>query len=209
MRRCIWCAEDPGKTEEVCEACGRSQKGEDGRPLRRVDILYDAAVDLQRRRYREVMTVGVGAFALISIAAPVFVIAAPLVAAVLLILHMVLLRLYLFRDSFRLLSGRRRFFVRWITRLGLIVAGTFGYSTTVTPVAGAVTGAGTFAILSAATNAYVFRSLRRERLGLPLEAWEKVTLVVLAVLFLVVVALAIAIGAAVGWGIAELRQLSG
>lgn len=204
MRRCVWCAEDLASESERCPACGRSQTADDGSDLRLIDIVYEDVVARQRAAYRDVMIGGTTGYAAVAIAAPLVAIAAPVVVGVLLTVHLLILRLHLFRRSIRLLSPKRRFFVRWITRLGLIVAGTFGYSSTLAPVVGAVTGAATFAGLTAATNYYVLRSLKRERLGLPLELWEKITLALLAVLATGLILGLIAIALLIGWGFSEL-----
>ncbi|MBW3563402.1 MAG: hypothetical protein KY459_01595 [Acidobacteria bacterium] len=199
MSRCPWCAEKVPRGEGLCPTCGRAVIDDHGRPLRRLDLVYEETVAWQKRTANELLLWGSIAFAVASLAVPLTNVAAPVAAAFLLVTQMVVLRLVLARRAMLLLSARRRMFVRWITRLGLIVAGTVGYGATLAPIVGAGAGGLTFALLTFATHRYILRSLRKEKEREPPELWEKLVLLLLALILTFILISLLAMGYAIGW----------
>lgn len=131
----------------------------------------------------------------------------PFAVPLVLVAHLVVIRVWLTRDSRSLLGPARRFFVRWISRLVFLWVGGLGYSLSATPLVGIVLGAGTFASLTAGAHYYTLWSLRREHERKPLALWEKLTLLALVALTLTLLVLAIGLAVLLGWSIAQLVEL--
>ena len=199
MSRCPWCAEKYSGKPAACPACGRLLTNEQGDPIRPIDVIYDDLVRHQHATASHLMLWGSLGFGLASLAVPLLNIAAPIAAGMLLVTQMVVLRIVLARRPMQFLGARRRLYVRWITRLGLIVVGTFGYGATLAPIAGAIAGSATFAALTFATHRYILRSLEREKNRRAPELWEKIVLTLLVLVLGMMITVAIAIGAALGW----------
>jgi hypothetical protein len=124
-----------------------------------------------------------------------------------LLAHVLVLRIVLIRQARSLLNRSRRFFVRWICRLSILWLGTLGYSLTALPVIGVVPGVVTFVGLTALVHHYTLWSLARERQGLPLALWEKLTLISLALMTVVLIVVMAVIAALVGWSLARLIEM--
>jgi hypothetical protein len=120
---------------------------------------------------------------------------------VLVVLHLGLVRLVLFRETRPLLGPRRRFFHRWLGRLAWLWLGGPGYALTAVPVAGALAGGAVFAGLTAGYHYYTLWSLRQERERRRPTWWEVTLLVVLAVLTLAVLATLAVLVFVLGWAI--------
>lgn len=173
-----------------------------------MDLRYDDAVASQRRRLVRLLAWGGGAAAVLFGLMPLLHLAlSPALAVPLaLVAHLIALRVYLVRDSLRLLSAPRRAFGRWLVRLSCLWLGSLGYGSTLVPLAGVVTGVATFAGLTAGVHAYTLWMLDRERRRQPLTAWERVVLGALVLLTLAAALALVTIGLLVGWTVGELLQ---
>jgi len=200
-RRCPWCLEPLRRSERKaasCPHCDRPLDGPDGEPGE-LDLRYEGIEARQRDRVVEVLRWGVPAVAIIAVAASMLhlggVVLAPLVALV----HLVVLRVWVVREARRYLGPTRRLFTRWAARFSFLWLGLPGYAAMAVPLAGIVSGAATFVVLTEVVHVYTAWSLARERSGRPMLAWETVLMAALATVTIVLVlGLAIA-GFVVGW----------
>mgnify|MGYP006288247611 FL=1 len=143
---------------------------------------YERVEEAQWRDYRRLLLYGSVTAAAVALPLPLLHAAAPLAAPVLVLVHLVLVRAVLVRDAMTLLSRTRRGFVRWVTRLSFLWLALPGYTLAAAPLVGAVVSAATFAGLTTLAHHYVLYGLCRERDRMPLAAWEKLVLLVLAAL---------------------------
>jgi hypothetical protein len=158
----------------------------------------------QCRRFRTFLTVGLPTAAVISLLVPLLHAGAIALVPMVAVAHLVSLRLVLVRDASRLLGGRRRRFVRWMSRFAFLWIGLPGYGLTVTPLAGVVAGTATFAALTAAVHHYAAWSLRMERDRRPLQLWEKLLLTALALLTVAFFIALVLLSLVLGWSVAAL-----
>jgi hypothetical protein len=123
------------------------------------------------------------------------VLLAPLVALV----HLVVLRVWVVRESRRYLGRTRRLFTRWAARFSFLWLGLPGYAAMAVPLVGIVRGVATFVVLTEVVHVYTAWSLARDRSGRPMLAWETVLMATLATITVVVVVGIIIGGLVVGW----------
>ena len=204
-RRCPWCLEPlPARhaASAPCLACGRELVDDRGDELRPIDLRYEEVRRRQKAAFRSFMTAGVAVAVVVSLILPVLHLAAVAAAPVIVVVHLVLVRVVLLRESRQLLGRRRRFFTRWLSRLAFLWVGVPGWGLAAVPVVGAVVGAGTFAVLTWGAHAYMLLSLHRERRRLPLLGLEKALLVALVVLTVAAIGVVLAGAGFVAWGVA-------
>jgi hypothetical protein len=206
---CPWCREPLRRTErssELCPHCGRPRV-EGGRELRPVDLRYQEVEAGQWTIYRQLMIWGSASAALVFLVLPLIVpIAAP---PLVLVAHLLVVRIWLTRRARALLSGTRRFFVRWISRLAFLWLGGLGYGLSAVPLVGVLLGAGVFAGLTTAVHYYTLWSLECELQRRPLALWEKLTLLGLVLLTMLLILVVAGLALALGWSIAKLVELLG
>ena len=103
--------------------------------------------------------------------------------------------------------------VIFVTIMGLFLTGlwigSIGYGFAVLPIAGAAVAAMTFAGLTWLVHNYVLWSLEREADRMPLARWEKAVLMLLAVATVVMLIVVVVLTAAVGWSLAQVKELIG
>ncbi|MBN2430288.1 MAG: hypothetical protein JXQ27_02380 [Acidobacteria bacterium] len=212
MRKCPWCKETVAVKQRnlaACPFCGRSWlPGDPGLQVLNARRIAEI-IERQTLRYRRLVGYGSAVVAALFLLAPVFHIGvSPLVVVPLLVLaHSLVIRYFLVAKARRVLSRTRRMFVRWITRLVLLWAGSLGYGFTVLPVVGVVCGVATFAGLTSIVHAYTVWSLRREQADAPLTGWEKLVLGLLAGMTVLVLAGLLLAALLLGWTVNQLVNL--
>ncbi len=87
------------------------------------------------------------------------VLLSPFVALV----HLVVLRVYVVREARHYLGPTRRLFTRWAARFAFLWLGLPGYAAMAVPLAGIVSGAATFVVLTEVVHVYTAWSLAREQ----------------------------------------------
>jgi len=208
--RCPWCCEPLSRRERgggECPHCGRPLRTDHGEELRPVDLRYEGVEAAQRGRYSTLLLYGSAVAAAIVLPLPLLHATAPLAVPLLVVAHMLVLRVYLIRHAVGLLGSKRRFFVRWITRLSLLWVGMLGYGLALAPVVGLVPGVMTWAGLTTLVHRYTLWSLDRERRRLPLMVWEKVALTCFVILTAFGVLLLAGAALLLGWSVAALIEL--
>lgn len=205
---CPWCCESipgwPGRHGDTCPSCGRPLLGADGAELRMLDLRYDRVRAEQELRFRQLVGGGVVASAgiavLLSLAGPAGVVGAP----VMVVAHLVAIRVFLLGRTVRLLGGRRRVFVRWITRLATVWIGGLVYTLAPVPVAGAILVAAVFCGITWLAHSYARWALEQELRRRPPQRWERVVLWTLAVITGAALVAALGVAVLVGWGLGAL-----
>ncbi len=205
-RVCPWCLEPLARGERdaaECPRCGRPLRDEDCRQVRLVDVRFEPVTAAQRRRFVRLLQIGTPSVAAVCLLVPLLHLTGLMLAAVpvLVVMHLGLVRLLLFRETLPLLGVRRRFFHRWLGRLAFLWLGGAGYALTGIPVAGALAGGAVFAGLTTGYHYYTLWSLRREKERLLPTWWEVAVLVALAMLTLAVLGAVLALAAAMGWAV--------
>ena len=199
--RCPWCLEPLSFVERktaACPHCERPLDGPDGEP-RELDLRYEAIEARQRARVQEVLQWGAPVIAVIAIAVSLIHIGGVLLAPLVALVHLVVLRVYVVREARRYLGPTRRLFTRWMARFAFLWLGLPGYAAMAVPLAGIVSGAVTFVVLTEVVHVYTAWSLTREKSRQPMLAWETVLMATLATITIVVM-IGVVIGAlAVGW----------
>ena len=199
--RCPWCLVPLSFVERktaACPHCERPLDGPDGEP-RELDLRYEAIEARQRARVQEVLQWGAPAIAVIAIAVSLIHIGGVLLAPLVALVHLVVLRVYVVREARRYLGPTRRLFTRWMARFAFLWLGLPGYAAMAVPLAGIVSGAVTFVVLTEVVHVYTAWSLTREKSRQPMLAWETVLMATLATITIVVM-IGVVIGAlAVGW----------
>ena len=201
---CPWCLEPLARGEReaaACPRCGWPLKDEGCRQVRLVDVRFDPVTASQKRRFVRMLQIGTPSVAGVCLLVPLLHLTGLMLAAVpvLVVLHLGLVRLLLFRETLPLLGVRRRFFHRWLGRLAFLWLGGAGYALTGIPVAGALAGGAVFAGLTTGYHYYTLWSLGREKDRLPPTWWEIAVLVALAMLTLAVLAAVIVFVFVIGW----------
>jgi hypothetical protein len=207
---CPWCCEPLSRRERGesrCAHCGRPLRTDQGKELRPVDLRYEGVEAAQCGRYSTLVLYGSAVAAALVLPLPLLHAAAPLAVPLLVVAHMLVLRLHLIRRAVVLLGSKRRFFVRWITRLSLLWLGMLGYGLSLAPVVGVIPAVATWAGLTTLVHRYTLWSLGRERRRLPLMLWEKIAFTLFAVLTVGGVLLLAALALLLGWSVAALIEL--
>jgi hypothetical protein len=207
FRTCPWCLEGlpiRHPRDRPCPACGRELVDDDGRELTAVDLRFDSVEAQQCERFAKILGIGTIVAAGAALAVPFIGVFGPLVIALGLLAHLILVRAALVGDSMRLLRPGRRLVGRWLTRLVFLWGGGLGYGAAMVPLAGVVPAAGTFALLTAFVHHYSLWSLRRDRDRRGASGWETALLVGLAVLTLILLVVGLVLGLVVGWSISHL-----
>lgn len=209
---CPWCLERLSfryRKASVCPHCGRPLRPQDSLDnARPIDVHY-SEIDAQlHSNYRGMMTYGSWAILCFLLLAQATHLAAPFLGHLLLtpiplVGHMVACRWLLLREPRRLMSIKRRFFTRWITRLAFISLGVVGYSLAAIPILGVFIGVGTYAGITSLVFNYTAWSLRREHDRLPLAVWEKLLFALLVLLAIAALVLLCLIVAGVVWLVGE------
>lgn len=189
-----------------CPRCGRPLHRPDGARLRRLDILAERLRPRLEQYFERLLEAGGACAAGVFIVAPVLHLAvSPLIAGPsFLIAHMIACRVLFVAPVRRLLSGRRRFLVRWIPRMAFLWLGGIGYTVTAVPVVGALAGLASFIGLSFLAYHYSLRCLARELEGAAPEWWETALVVTLLLVTAGLVLVGLLLGLLVGWSIGEL-----
>jgi len=205
-KACPWCLEPlvRGEREAAeCPLCGRPLRDEGGRPVRLVDVRSGPVEAAQRRRFLRMLQFGTPSVAAVCLLLPLLHLTGLMLAAVpvLVVAHLGLVRLLLFREALPLLGPHRRFLHRWLGRLAFLWLGGGGYALAAIPVAGALAGGAVFAGLTSGYHYYTLWSLRRERERLSPTWWEIAVLVALAMLTLAVLGAILVVALAMGWAI--------
>jgi len=182
----------------ACPHCERPLDGPDGEP-RELDLRYEAIEARQRARVQEVLQWGAPAIAVIAIAASLIHIGGVLLAPLVALVHLVVLRVYVVREARRYLGPTRRLFTRWMARFAFLWLGLPGYAAMVVPLAGIVSGAVTFLVLTEVVHVYTAWSLDREKSRQPMLAWETVLMATLATITIVVMIVVVIGALVVGW----------
>jgi hypothetical protein len=199
---CPWCLEPLALAErkEVrCPRCGRPLLDEVGRELRAIDLRYERTAEQQHERFLQLLLVGVPVALVLAIGLSALHLAAVAVAPLVVVVHLIVVRAWLVRETMRLLGTARRRFVRWLARLGFLWIGIPGYGLAAAPLVGIVPAVATFAGLTAAVHAYTSWSLTRESQRAPLAGWEKALLWGLALATLAALIVLAAVVALLGW----------
>jgi hypothetical protein len=209
-QHCPWCREPlpSGRLSvDECPHCARPLVSGDGSKLRLVDVHYERVAADQKARFRRLLLPGCLAAAAVTMLMPVLQAASLVAVPLVLVVHLVVVRLFLVRDAFRLLGKARRLFVRWIARLAFLWVGLPGYAASAVPVIGLATGPATFAALTVLVHRYVLWSLGREKERRGLTGWEKLLLAALAALTIAALVVLLALAALLGWSTAKFVEI--
>ncbi|MEJ2581170.1 MAG: hypothetical protein P8127_05960 [Acidobacteriota bacterium] len=160
----------------------------------------------QTATYRRLLMWGTPPVAVVAIVMPLVHIGALAVVPLVVAAHLVVVRIVLVRDAQRLLRPVRRLLNRWLGRFAFLWLGLPGYGAMTVPVAGIAVGAGTFALLTSIVHLSTAVSLERERKGKELAGWEKTLPITLAVISIVLILLAVAAAALLGWSVAGIME---
>lgn len=115
----------------------------------------------------------------------------PMIGMVILVAHAIATRVYLVRVPRQLMSPMRRFFIRWVPRMGFLSLGIPGYCAfSPMPTIGIVFGIVTYVFLTVLVKSYVTYCLKREREQLPLAWWESFILLIFASAIFSIIAVA-------------------
>jgi hypothetical protein len=150
------------------------------------------------------LPVGAPVAGAVALVLPFLHLAVVAVAPLAALIHLVLVRLLLVRDAWRVLGARRRRIGRWMLRLVFLWVGVPGYGLAAIPAAGVLLAAGVFAGLTTAAHHYVLWSLRREHQRAPAAAWERVVITVLVALTVALLAVTALVVLVVGWSLGAL-----
>ena len=205
-KSCPWCLEPlPSRqTFEECPHCGR-RLGTDANEVT-LDLRFARVQQEQTATYRRLLMWGTPLVAIIAIVMPLVHIGALALVPLMVAVHLVVVRIVLVRDAQRMLRPVRRLLNRWLGRFAFLWIGLPGYGAMTVPVAGVAVGAGTFGLLTSVVHLSTAVSLDRERKGKELAGWEKALPIMLAVVSIVVIVLAIAAAALLGWSVAGIMD---
>ncbi len=204
-RLCPWCCERlPARRSdlEACPSCGRPLHDDTGGELRPVDLRWTTVEADLWSRIRTILALGTPAVALVVLLTPPL--AGPVVAALAVAIHLLVLRLAVVVPVQRLVGPRRRMLNRWVTRLLVLWVALPGYGAAVVPLAGALVAAGAFAVVTLGCGGYALRSLHLERDRAEPPAWETALVAGLAVLTVAGLAIVAVLVLAIGWTVGEL-----
>lgn len=119
----------------------------------------------------------------------------PMIGTVILVAHAIATRVYLVRVPRQLMSPMRRFFIRWVPRMGFLSLGIPGYCVfSPIPTVGIVFGIVTYVFLTVLVKSYVTYCLKKEREQLPLAWWESFILLIFAGAIFSIIAVAWLVG---------------
>jgi hypothetical protein len=186
-----------------CPHCDRPLTGLEGEP-RELDLRYEQIEARQRARVQEVLQWGVPIIAVLAVAASLMHVGGVLLAPLAALVHLVVLRVYVVREARSYLGPTRRLFTRWAARFAFLWLGLPGYASMAVPLAGILSGAATFVVLTEVVHVYTAWSLARQHSGQPMLSWEKVLLAAAATLTIVVIVGLLIGGVAVGWSMVTL-----
>jgi len=201
-RECPWCCEPlprSARSAADCPMCGRQLRDEAGRELSRLDLRYEGLRDSQERRFRGLLTYGSVVAAVLGLAIGFMHLAAVVCVPMMVVAHLLVARVFLVRESLRLMGPKRRFFSRWIVRLSILWGGAVGYGMAVIPIAGSLFSTATFAGLTWLVHHYTLWGLEREWARRGTAVWEKVVLGGLVFLTVTATVVVIVIAALAGW----------
>jgi hypothetical protein len=191
------------RRQPVCPHCERPLDGPGGEPSE-LDLRYQRIEARQRERVREVLTWGVPAVAIASLAASLLHLGGVVLAPIAALVHLVVLRVWVVREARRYLGPTRRLFTRWVARFAFVWLALPGYAAMAVPLVGIVTGVATLVVLTEIVHVYTAWSLARERAGQPVLAWETALLLGLAAVTAAVVVAAVIVAAVLGWSVVAL-----
>lgn len=183
-RNCPCCREPiplKERDKQQCPQCGRD--------------FFDYAMEQLEINYGLMMKTGLIIVVCLLLAMQVMLLVSPIIGTVILIAHAISTRVCLVRVPRQLMSPKRRFFIRWIPRMGFLSLGIPGYCVlSPIPTVGIVFGIVTYVSLTFIAKAYVKYCLKRERVQLPLAWWESFILWMIASAILSIIALAWLVG---------------
>ncbi len=205
-KSCPWCLEKlPARQAlEACPHCGRNL-GTDANS-EALELRFVRVQQEQTATYRRLLMWGTPLVGVVAIVMPLVHIGALAVVPLVVAAHLVVVRVVLVRDAQRLLRPVRRLLNRWLGRFAFLWIGLPGYGAMTVPVAGVAVGAGTFALLTSIVHLSTAVSLERERKGKELAGWEKALPITLAVISIVLILLAVAAAALLGWSVAGIME---
>ncbi len=182
LKHCPWCKEELKVSgSSTCPHCDSELRNDGGQELRSIDLRYQEVEADQQRRLRSVLIYGSVVVGAITLVLPLLHIGAALVTPLIVVAHMLALRIYLLRRSHQLLGRTRQFFIRWISRFAFLWIGIPGYGLGAIPLVGILIAVMTFAGLTLALHNYSLWSLHQEYRRDPLAKWEKLVLLILAI----------------------------
>jgi hypothetical protein len=152
------------------------------------------------------LTVGTPIVAVFGLLMPLLHFGAVAVVPLLVASHLVVTRVVLVREAQRMLGSMRRLLNRWLARFAFLWLGLPGYGAMTVPLAGALVGAGTFALLTTVVHVSTLVSLDRERAGRELATWEKLVPSVLAVLSIVLLLMVLIMALLFGWSVVAIAE---
>lgn len=206
--RCPWCLEPLGPTErraKVCPHCDHPLRGPDGEPTE-LDLRYEGIEARQRARALEVLRWGVPTVAVLAVSASLIHVGGIVLAPLTALVHMVVLRVVVVRETRSYLGTTRKIFTRWTTRFAFLWLGLPGYAAMAAPLVGIVVGVATFVMLTGIVHVYTSWSLACEHSRQPLAVWEKVLVSGLALVTFMVLVIALIGAVVVGWSVTTLVE---
>ena len=204
---CPWCREKLGAEEvlgEICPHCGRELVDFNGRELRPLDLRYEELEEELQRRLRKVLLRGTPVAVLLGLLFPFAHVAALVLLPAMALAHLILIRLYLQGVGRAYYGLARSFSTRWMTRLVFLWIGGPLYGMAILPILGGPISGICFAGLSWLAVRYEQRNLSREKERLPSAGWEKLLLVLLGLLSLVALALVFVLSVLLGFSVQAL-----
>jgi hypothetical protein len=133
---CPWCLEPvalAARKAERCPRCDRPLLDEAGHELRPIDLRYERTKEQQQERFLQLLLIGVPVALVLAIGLSALHLAAVAAAPLVVVVHLIVVRAWLVRETMRLLGAARRRFVRWLARLGFLWIGVPGYGLAATP----------------------------------------------------------------------------